>query len=163
MYKSSVSSHQLEVCVYFSLFFFLLNFTPTPVLILSACLSMRHLSFCVSYHGQTKANRSKPGLSFVTLDVSVLVYTIQLHSSLKAAKLKVKNLSQTTFRLSPVNYCVPRSYITLTHSLFLLSLSQSAHYFKIIIRINQLSVSANNGLYYKHIMVVNDKSRVISK
>jgi hypothetical protein len=58
-------------------------------------------------HGQTLANRMKPGLSLQVEKWLCFCYLLMFLLS-KTDQLKLENLAQTTFRFSPVRYRAPR-------------------------------------------------------
>ncbi len=57
-------------------------------------------------HGQTSANRTKPGPSLKVEKRLCLCYLRKFLLS-KTSQLKVENSAQTTFRFSPVRYRAP--------------------------------------------------------
>ncbi len=61
---------------------------------------------CPDY-GQTLANRTKPGPS-LQVQKRLCLCCILIFLLIQTAQLKVENSAQTTFRFSPVRYCVPR-------------------------------------------------------
>ncbi len=65
-------------------------------------------------HGQTLANRTKPGPSLRVEKWLCLCYLLMFLLS-KTAWLKVENSAQTTFRFSPVRYRTPQVGFITSH------------------------------------------------